>query len=205
MTNVSRPPDRIAAVAVGAASSDPDLVGSLAGGDHRALEEIHRRHGGAVFGLCRRVLVDEALAEEISQEVFLRLWTEPHRFDPQRGTLRSFLQRQAHSRSIERVRSEESRRAREDRSQRIDVRTVTDVEAEVLESLRSTVVREALGALEPTERSAIVLAYYGGHSYREVASLLDTPEGTVKSRIRSGLNKLADLLESQSGGGRHER
>jgi RNA polymerase sigma-70 factor (ECF subfamily) len=199
MTNVSRTPDR--SVAVDAASSDPDLVRSVAVGDHRALEEIHRRHGGAVFGLCRRVLVDEALAEEISQEVFLRLWTEPHRFDASRGTLRSFLQRQAHSRSIERVRSEEARRAREDRALRFDVRTVTDVEAEVVESLRSTVVREALGSLEPAERSAIVLAYYSGHSYREVAVLLDAPEGTVKSRIRSGMNKLADLLASHSGGG----
>lgn len=198
MTDVPRPPDR--GGAVGAASSDPDLVRSVAVGDPRALEEIHRRHGGAVIGLCRRVLRDEALAEEVSQEVFLRLWSEPHRFDAGRGSLRSFLQRQAHSRSIERVRSEEARRAREDRALRIDSAPPADVEAEAVASLRSTVVREALDQLEPAERSAIVLAYYGGHSYREVSVLLDAPEGTVKSRIRSGMNKLAGLLHGHVGG-----
>jgi RNA polymerase sigma-70 factor (ECF subfamily) len=183
------------------ASSDPDLVRAVATGDHRALEEIHRRHGGAVFGLSRRVLADDALAEEISQEVFLRLWTEPHRFDATRGSLRSYLQRQAHSRSIERVRSEEARRNREERAERIEVRTVTDIEAEVVATLRSDAVREALASLDPAERHPIVLAYFGGYSYREVAALLDAPEGTVKSRIRSGLNRLADQLETVGGGG----
>ena len=183
------------------ASSDPDLVRMVAIGDHRALEEIHRRHGGAVFGLSRRVLADDALAEEISQEVFLRLWTESHRFDATRGSLRSFLQRQAHSRSIERVRSEEARRNREARAERIDVRTVTDIEAEVVATIQSEAIRAALDALDPAERHPIVLAYFGGHSYRDVAALLGAPEGTVKSRIRSGLNRLADQLETVSGGG----
>ena len=187
--------------AVLSASSDPDLVRAVSTGDHRALEEIHRRHGGAVFGLSRRVLADDALAEEISQEVFLRLWTEPHRFDATRGALRSYLQRQAHSRSIERVRSEEARRNREERAERIEIRTVTDIEAEVLATLRSDAVREALANLEPAERQPILLAYFGGHSYREVAALLDAPEGPVKSRIRSGLNRLADQLETVGGGG----
>lgn len=199
MANVPLPPDRTRSAT--AAWSDHELVLAVVERDHRALEEIHRRHGGAVFGLSRRVLADEALAEEISQEVFLRLWTEPHRFDVGRGSLRSFLQRQAHSRSIERVRSEEARRNREDRAERIDVRTVTDVEAEVAATLRSDAVRDALATLDPSERQAIVLAYFGGHSYREVAGLLGAPEGTVKSRIRSGLNRLADQLVDMHGGG----
>jgi len=194
-----RPPGRSSASFP--ASSDPDLVRMVATGDHRALEEIHRRHGGAVFGLSRRVLADDALAEEISQEVFLRLWTESHRFDATRGSLRSFLQRQAHSRSIERVRSEEARRNREARAERSDVRTVTDIEAEVVATIQSEAIRAALDALDPAERHPIVLAYFGGHSYRDVAALLGAPEGTVKSRIRSGLNRLADQLETVSGGG----
>ncbi len=198
MTNDPRPPGRSSAALP--ASSDPDLVRALSTGDHRALEEIHRRHGGAVFGLSRRVLADDALAEEISQEVFLRLWTESHRFDASRGSLRSFLQRQAHSRSIERVRSEEARRSREERAERIDVRTVTDIEAEVMASIQSEAIRDALAGLDPTERHPIVLAYFGGHSYREVAVMLEAPEGTVKSRIRSGLNRLADQLETVGGG-----
>lgn len=199
MANVPLPPDHTRSAT--AAWSDHELVLAVVERDHRALEEIHRRHGGAVFGLSRRVLADEALAEEISQEVFLRLWTEPHRFDVGRGSLRSFLQRQAHSRSIERVRSEEARRKREDRAERIDVRIVTDVEAEVAATLRSDAVRDALATLDPSERQAILLAYFGGHSYREVAGLLGAPEGTVKSRIRSGLNRLADQLVDMHGGG----
>jgi len=198
MANVPRPPGLSSAPF--SAASDPDLVRTVAGGDPRALEEIHRRHGGAVFGLSRRVLADEALAEEVSQEVFLRLWTEPHRFEATRGSLRSFLQRQAHSRAIERVRSEEARRRREERAERIDIRTVTDIEAEVMASLRSDAIRAALATLDPSERQPILLAYFGGHSYREVAELLDAPEGTVKSRIRSGLNRLAGQLESVDGG-----
>jgi RNA polymerase sigma-70 factor (ECF subfamily) len=99
------------------------------------------------------------------------------------------------------VRSEEARRNREERAERIDVHTVTDIEAEVMATIQSEAIRDALARLDPTERHPIVLAYFGGHSYREVAALLDAPEGTVKSRIRSVLNRLADQLETVSGGG----
>lgn len=188
----SRPSPPLAAA--GPDASDSELVAGVARRDQAAVAEIYRRHGGAVFGLSRRVLGDEGLAEDITQDVFIRLWNEPQRFDATRGTLRSFLQRQAHSRSIERVRSEEARRRREDRTSAQDVTAIAELEADVLQSIEAARVRVALDRLASTEREAIVAAYFGGRSYREVAVALGVPEGTVKSRIRSGLSTLATLL-----------
>ncbi|CAM8623199.1 RpoE DNA-directed RNA polymerase specialized sigma subunit, sigma24 homolog [Acidimicrobiia bacterium] len=178
----------------GSISSDRDLVDGLRTRAESALAEIYKRHGGAVFGLSRRVLNDDGLAEDVTQEIFLRLWNEPQRFDAERGTLRSYLNRQSHSRSIERVRSEEAHRRREDRSVESDKPESGAIESEVLASIESNRIRTALDQLGQKERRAIVLAYYGGHSYREVASRLRLPEGTVKSQLRTGLQHLSVLL-----------
>lgn len=175
-------------------ATDGDLVGAIRERNPDALAEIFRRYGAAVYGVSRRVLADDALAEDITQDVFLRLWSESHRFDEQRGTLRSFLQRQAHSRSVERVRSEEARRRREDRSLALDVDPVENLESQVIAAIESDRIRQALLSLDADDRRAIVLAYYGGSSYREVATRLGLPEGTVKSRIRAGLRRLSSML-----------
>ncbi len=192
------PPTRPAPPVDESASTDAELVARINDRDQTALAEVYRRHGGAVYGLSRRVLADDALAEDITQDVFLRLWNEPRRFDPQRGALRSFLQREAHSRAIERVRSEEARRRREDRSIEVMPTEVRDLEAEVLGSIESERIRSALERLDPKERAVVIDAYFGGHSYREVASRLGLPEGTVKTRIRSGLARLATLLDDSA-------
>lgn len=178
-------------------ASDAGDLGGILQRDQTALARIYDRLGNAVYGLSRQVLKDDGLAQDVTQEIFLRLWNEPQRFDPERGSLRSFLLREAHSRSIERVRSEEARRQRESRSEFRDRPVPLDIEDDVLRSLTSNEVRNALSQLPEGERSAIVLAYYGGHSYREVASVLGAPEGTVKSRIRSGLLKLSSLLNDE--------
>jgi RNA polymerase sigma-70 factor (ECF subfamily) len=93
--------------------SDAQLVTSVARYSEVALAEIYRRHGGAVYGLARRVLNGTAEAEDVTQEVFLRLWNQPDRFDPNRGTLRSFLLAQSHARAVDAIRSLNSRRSRE--------------------------------------------------------------------------------------------
>ena len=193
---------RSSTAAVSAESTDADLVAAIAARHQPALAEAYRRHGGAVFGLSARLLSDRSMAEDITQELFLRLWNEPHRFDPHRGALRSFLHREAHSRSIERIRSEEARRRREDRVHVTDEGTPPDLEAEVIASIESRSVVDALSSLDTDERQAIVLAYFGGLSYREVARRLDQPEGTIKSRIRTGLRKLATLIGDEGGEGR---
>jgi RNA polymerase sigma-70 factor, ECF subfamily len=175
---------------------DAELVRVILDGDARALEEVYARHGAAVYGLARRVLADNERAEDVVQEVFLRLWNQPERFDPQRGALRSFLNRETHSRAIERRRSDSARYAREERHDRERVEPAYDLEAAALDTIRSESMRSAIAELSDGERAAIAMAYFGGRTYREVAIELGQPEGTIRSRIRLGLNKLAGKLEA---------
>ena len=170
--------------------SDATLVVAIGRWRQDALAEAYRRHAGSVFALASRVLVDRSLAEEIVQEVFLRLWDNPERFDPERGSLRSFLLAQCHGRSVDVIRSEESRRAREQRQHRQQAEAGYDLEHEVWDMAVAGHVHEELEKLPDNERRPIELAYFGGNTYREVATILGEPEGTVKTRIRSGLRRL---------------
>lgn len=180
--------------------SDAALVVAVGRWDQSALAEAYRRHGGAVFALARRMCGDRAVAEEVTQEIFLRLWDQPQRFDPARGALRSFLMAQAHGRAVDQLRSETARKAREQRQVRESVAMAGyDLDREANDMINSDQVRQALGKLPEEEREAIVLAYFGGHTYREVAARLDRPEGTVKSRIRSGLRRLRqEMADAQA-------
>lgn len=174
--------------------TDEALVEAVAAGDHAALEGIYRRHGDAVLSFSRRILRSQPLAEEVAQEVFVRLWRDPGRFDPQRAPLRSFLLRDAHGRSVDLLRAETARRAREERDQLRASAESPGPEQEVWASVVSAQVRTALEALPPAERDAIVLAFYAGLTYQEVARRLGEPEGTIKSRIRRGLERLRGPL-----------
>jgi RNA polymerase sigma-70 factor (ECF subfamily) len=175
-------------------SPDAALVELVADRQEGALAEVYRRHGGPVFGLAKRLLRDPDLAEEIVQEVMLRLWNNPEKFDADRGSLRSYLLSHTHGRSIDLIRSESARRIREERDAKLAVEAGLSLEEEVWEMALADHVRNALGELDEGERKAIELAYFGGYTYREVAKLLNTPEGTIKSRIRSGLQRLNGLL-----------
>jgi len=174
--------------------SDARLVTSIARYSEVALAEAYRRHGGAVFGLAKRVLRNAAEAEDVTQEVFLRLWNEPDRFDPARGSLRSFLLAQAHGRAVDAVRSSSSRRAREARDAMRTAEASYDMQHEVWDLAVTDQVAHAMGELPEEERRAIELAYFDGRTYREVARLLDQPEGTVKSRIRNGMRRMSAVL-----------
>lgn len=170
-------------------ASDASLAMAVARWQDDALAEIYRRHSGAVFGLAKRLLFDAVLAEEVTQEVFVRLWREPERFDPARGSLRTFLLSVTHGRAIDLLRSETSRRAREQRSRGV-AEAGYDLEQEVFDLATAERVRDAVAKLPGAERVAIEMAYFGGHTYREVAAMQNEPEGTIKSRIRSGLRRM---------------
>jgi RNA polymerase sigma-70 factor (ECF subfamily) len=174
--------------------SDAQLVTSIARYSEIALAEVYRRHGGAVYGLARRVLNNASEAEDVTQDVFLRLWNQPDRFDPGRGTLRSFLLTQSHGRAVDAVRSLKARRHRESGEARRTATAEYDMQHEVWDLAVADQVARALGDLPDDERRAIELAYFDGHTYVEVADLLGQPEGTVKSRIRNGMRRMRALL-----------
>jgi RNA polymerase sigma-70 factor, ECF subfamily len=178
------------------ALSDGDLVVAIGSLDERALSEVYQRHAGSVFSLASRVLVERTMAEEIVQEVFLRLWEHPERFDGIRGSLRAFLLMETHARSVDRIRAEERRRQREQRAQR-DADTSYVLDLELRDLTVAEQIRQAIAELTDQEREAIELAYFGGKTYRQVAQLLEQPEGTIKSRIRTGLIRLRHRLLEQ--------
>ncbi len=178
------------------APTDASLVARIAVGDERALQMIYERYSPLVYGLSRRVTASTAHAEEITQEVFVYLWQNPDRFDAERGSLRAFLGAVAHRRSVDEVRRSTRRTAREDRvgsdASNLDVIEISDT---VERSQTAERVRAAVSSLPEQQREAVLLAYFGGCTFRQVAEQLGIPEGTAKSRLRLGLSKLAVLLE----------
>ncbi|MBO0732194.1 MAG: sigma-70 family RNA polymerase sigma factor [Acidimicrobiaceae bacterium] len=184
-------------------ASDASLVVAIGRWNEAALAEVYRRHGGTVHALARRLLGTDGRAEEVTQDVFVDLWNRPERFDPARGSLRSFLTTVVHGRAVDVLRSDAARAGREQRTARETAAAGYDLENEVWDLAVADQLQEALATLSPPERHAIELAYFNGHTYREVAALLGEPEGTVKSRIRAGLRRLrtalsqADLSDSE--------
>jgi RNA polymerase sigma factor (sigma-70 family) len=173
--------------------TDVSLVARI---DDRALQMVYERYSPLVYGLARRVTASTAHAEEITQEVFVYLWQNPDRFDADRGTLRAFLGALAHRRSVDEVRRDSRRSAREDRvgsdATNLELLEIGD---DVERSQTAERVRAAVSSLPDQQREAVLLAYFGGCTFREVAERLGIPEGTAKSRLRLGLGKLAVLLE----------
>ena len=176
--------------------TDVSLVARIAVGDERALRVVYERYSPLVYGLARRVTASAAYAEEVTQEVFVYLWQNPDRFDGERGTLRAFLGALTHRRAIDEVRRNSRRTAREDRvgSDATNLELL-DIGDDLERSQTAERVRAAVSSLPDELREAVLLAYFGGCTFREVAERLGIPEGTAKSRLRLGLGKLAALLE----------
>lgn len=177
--------------------SDPDqLMTLVARGDAQAFAVLYDLLAPQVFGVVRRVLRDPAQSEEVAQDVLVELWRTATRFDRSRGSVRGWVLTMAHRRAVDRVRSEQASRDREDRVGRESPgRPFDEVAAEVEHAEEVGQVRDALSQLTDVQRQAIELAYYGGNTHREVATLLDTPLGTVKTRLRDGLIRLRDAME----------
>lgn len=175
-------------------SGDGALIARLARGDHDALAALFGCYAPTVFGYAARLCGTER-AEDVVQDVFIQLWQHPGRYDAARGTLRTFLLASTHSRCVDRLRSDTARRARESKNSSRGA-PPADPEEAVMSRLVDEEVFTALRVLSDRERQVIVLAFFGGYTYHEVAKLLELPEGTVKSRIRSGLAHLRSELVS---------
>ncbi len=173
-----------------------ELLVRVGQGDERAFAELFERISSQVLGVSLRVLRDRAIAEEVSQEVMVEVWKKADRFDPDRGSASGWITTLTHRRAVDRVRSEQAGRDRDDRvSRRDEPRAFDSVADEVAVRLDHWQVRQALSSLTDRQREAIELAYFGGHTYRDVARVLDIPEGTAKSRLRDGLLRLRESLE----------
>jgi RNA polymerase sigma factor (sigma-70 family) len=178
------------------------LLERLAVGDETALVDLYDRYAAFVYALAVRTLVNQQAAEDVTQEVFVYLWEHPDRIEPGRGTLRGFLGTLTHRRSVEAVRREEARRRREARVAWEET-SMPDVAEAVVPSGPSGMVRTAVEVLPDAQRRALELAYFDGYTHRQVADVLGIPEGTVKSRLRLALGRIADSLDpemSEQGG-----
>ncbi|MDQ3107586.1 MAG: sigma-70 family RNA polymerase sigma factor, partial [Actinomycetota bacterium] len=173
---------------------DRELGERLREGDKAAFQECFERHAGKALAIAQQFL-DGPRAEEIVQEVFVRLWTRPERFDATRGSMRNFILADTHGRAVDLLRIDNRRRDREASNSARRDRCLVEVDLVALERVAAHDVRGALSKLQPDERAAITLAYLGGRTYREVAAELNVPEGTIKSRIRSGLYRLRTTLD----------
>jgi RNA polymerase sigma-70 factor, ECF subfamily len=174
------------------------IVERIKAGDESALADVYDEYSPLVFGLALRTTNDRGMAEDVTQDVFVNLWKRPERFDPERGSLRALLAAMTRNRAIDLIRSASATHRREENEGRLAAATATaSVEDEALRTERSEAVRRALAELPEEQRAAIDLAYFAGHTYREVATLLGIPEGTAKSRLRIGMQRLASLLEAE--------
>jgi RNA polymerase sigma-70 factor (ECF subfamily) len=182
----------------GAVTDDERLAAALeatASGDRSAFSTVYDMTAPRVLGLCRRILIDPHMSEEVAQEVFLEIWQTSSRFDAERGRGLTWILTMAHRRAIDRVRASQSSR---DRDLRIGIRDfgeeVPGVESDVETALEFERARAAMGRLTPLQREVLDLAYFGGLTQSEIADRLDTPIGTVKTRMRDALIRLRGLL-----------
>jgi RNA polymerase sigma-70 factor, ECF subfamily len=181
-----------------AVTTDRDLLERIAERDEEALREAIAIHGGLIFALASRIVRDHGIAEEVTQDVFLALWNSVGRVDSSKGTLKSFLIGVARNKSIDRIRrSEVQKRLHSAAASVLETApdAVAGAEEHVLDRRR---LIDAFRRLSEVQREALVLAYFGGRSYKEVAEELGIPEGTIKTRMRDGLRALRRHLTNHS-------
>jgi RNA polymerase sigma-70 factor (ECF subfamily) len=167
----------------------------VAQGDQRAFAALYDEVAPRVFGLVRRLLVDPAQSEEVTQEIFLEIWTNAARYEPNKGGATTWILTMAHRRAVDRIRASQASR---DRDVKVGIRDYVaeydHVETTVEVTIEHERVKRAMSQLTELQRQAVSLAYYGGYSHSEVAAMLKVPIGTVKTRLRDGMIRLRDEL-----------
>jgi RNA polymerase sigma-70 factor (ECF subfamily) len=187
------------------ASGDAEVMRRIRAGDRTGIDDLYERFRRPAFALARRILSDDALAEDVIQEVFLSVWRDPAAFDRGRGSVASWLLAVVHHKAVDAVRREESQRRRQAQAEdemALDAPTATrDVEEEAWSRVVAEQVRTAMRGLSAAQREALTLAYYGGYTQREVAALTGAPLGTVKTRMLAGMRRLKQELGGPAGTG----
>ena len=171
------------------------LIRRVAAGDESAFCELYDLVVGSVLGVVTRVVRNRAQSEEVTQEVLIEVWRRAAHYSPERGSVHAWVLTIAHRRAVDRVRSEQSATDREQRVAQLEIERPFDQVAEAtVAALDRERVRHCLAALTDLQRQSVVLAYYNGYTYREVADVLNSPLGTVKTRLRDGLIRMRDCL-----------
>jgi RNA polymerase sigma-70 factor (ECF subfamily) len=181
------------------ASTEPatkeELLGRVARGDEVAFGELYDQIDPRVLGLVKRLLVDHAQSEEVTQEIFLEIWQTASRYEATRGGAATWIMTMAHRRAVDRIRASQAGRNRDTKIGIRDLDVEYDQVAETVEvRIEHERVEKAMSRLTQLQRQAVSLAYYGGYSHSEVAALLHVPLGTVKTRLRDGMIRLRDEL-----------
>ena len=184
--------------------ADEEVMQLVQGGNPRAFELLYDRHGGAAFSLAYRMVGNRVTAEDVTQEAFLSIWRSRLRYDEARGSVRTWVLGIVHNRAIDALRRsfvhDRRRETMEGVEERHEAPERTEVEAARREEARS--IRSALETLPDEQRRTIELAYFGGFSHSQIAELLEEPIGTVKGRMRLGLDKMRrQLSEGYAAGG----
>lgn len=178
-----------------APASKEELLGRVAQGDEAAFGDLYDQMAPRVLGLVKRLLVDHAQSEEVTQEIFLEIWQSASRYEAARGGASTWILTMAHRRAVDRIRSSQAGR---DRDTKIGIRDLAVEYDNVSETVETRIeherVEKAMSRLTELQRQAISLAYYGGLSHSEVAERLHIPLGTVKTRLRDGMIRLRDEL-----------
>lgn len=172
------------------------LVSRVARADASAFEALYDELSSSVFGLARRVVRDPARAEDVTQEVFLEVWRKAARFDSTLGKAKTWVMTIAHRRAVDAVRRNESQKRQDEKTAPEQVSHDEPADS-LIAAEEQGAVRECLETLTDLQLEAVRLAYFNGYTYSEVATLLDKPLPTIKTRMRDGLIRLRDCLEGR--------
>jgi RNA polymerase sigma-70 factor, ECF subfamily len=176
--------------------ADEDLMQLVAANDADAFEVVLERHSDAAFSLAYRICGRRAVAEDVSQEALLAVWRSGARYDRTRGSVRTWVLGIVHNRAVDALRrsSVHERRRVDDEGLEETLTASEETDMQAIANTASREIRAALGELPAEQRQVIELAYFGGFTHTEIASMLEAPIGTVKGRMRLGLHKLRDHL-----------
>jgi len=182
-------------------ASDRAIVARIHAGDPGALDEVYQRYARAVHSLAFRIVRDAATAEDVTQEVFLKLWRQPDSYNPERGALGSWLLSVAHNRAIDVIRRKRVREESPLPETRESAEVISDGSADLSEVAgvkeAADAVRRALQKIPANQREAIEMAFFQGKTHAEISAELGEPLGTAKTRIRLGMRKLRTILEEE--------